>query len=140
VIEQGLFKLIQSDAGVSALVTMTKNNGLYWILAPKSSMYPFIVLQRVATNNVHTMGGDPGIREALFQVDCYSSQYLNARAIAAAVCSCLGYYKGTLNDIDHTVVNSILVSKNWDLEYEEGSVGFVFRSMVEVRVWYLGVD
>jgi hypothetical protein len=136
VIEQGLFKLIQSDAGVSALVTMTKGNGLYWILVPKGAMYPVIVLQRVVTNDVHTMGGDPGIREALFQVDCYSSQYLNARAISTAVRNCLEYYKGVLSDSDSTVVESILTSKDWDLSYEEGSVGFVYRAMLEFRIWY----
>jgi hypothetical protein len=115
---------------------MGANKGLYWILAPKGAVYPLIILGTVATNDVHTMGGDPGIREAIIQVDCYSSQYYVSRDIAKAVRNLLEYYRGTLSDSDATVVKSVLTTKDWDMPYEEGAVGFVYRAMLEFRVWY----
>ena len=45
-------------------------------------------------------------------------------------------YKGTLPDTDSTVVAGVLQTKDWDMPYEEGAVGFVYRRMLEFRVWY----
>jgi uncharacterized protein DUF3168 len=135
-IEQGLFQLIQANAGISSLVTMTGDKGLYWILAPKAATFPLIVLGWVATTDTIAMSGDLGFRNALLQIDCYSSQYYNSRAIADAVRDLLSSYKGTLPDTDATVVAGVLQTKDWDMPYEEGSVGFVYRAMLEFRVWY----
>ena len=56
-IEKGLFQYIQSAASIStAGVSTAKGQGVYWILAPKSSLYPFIVLQRVATTENYNNG------------------------------------------------------------------------------------
>jgi hypothetical protein len=135
-IEQGLFQLIQTDATVSSLVNMAQGKGLYWILAPKGSVYPQIVLSRVATSDVYTFKGATGFRNALFQVDCYASLYYPSRAIADAVRGLLQSYVGTLADTDLTSVAAVLTTKDWDMPYEEGATGFVFRSMLEFRVWY----
>ena len=135
-VEKGLFQLIQSDAGVSSLVSMANGKGVYWILAPKSSSFPLIVLNRVATTDTIAMEGDLGFRNALFQVDCYAGDFYSSRAVAAAVRSLLESYKGTLPDTDATEVAGVLQTKDWDYPYEEGSVGFVYRAMLEFRVWY----
>jgi hypothetical protein len=135
-VEKGLFQLIQSNAGISSLVNMANGKGLYWILAPKSSSFPLIVLTRVATTDTIAMAGDLGFRNALFQVDCYAGDFYTTRAVAAAVRELLESYSGTLPDTDSTVVNAVLQTKDWDYPYEEGSVGFVYRAMLEFRVWY----
>src|SRR5579864_9228290 len=129
-IEKGLFQLIQSDAGVSSLVSMTGGKGLYWILVPKGAAYPCIVLSWVATSDTIATSGDLGFRNGLLQVDCYSSQYYPSKAIAIAVRDLLKSYKGTLPDTDSTVVAGVLQTKDWDMPYEEGAVGFVYRSLM----------
>lgn len=46
-------------------------------------------------------------------------------------------YKGTLPDADATVVTAVLVEKDFDYKYEEGSKGFIFGAYLQFRVWYL---
>jgi hypothetical protein len=132
VVEQGLYTLIEADADITALV-----NGVYWILAPKGAVVPYIVLSRVATSDVYTMNGATGTRSALFQIDCYATDYYTSRSIALAVRQLLESYRGNLPDVNSTAVAAVLTEKDWDLPYEEGSgKGFVFRSLLQFRVWY----
>ena len=137
VIEQGIFQLIQADSGVNSLVSMGANKGLYWVLAPKGASYPLIVLGWVATTDTIAFEGDLDFRNGLLQIDCYSSQYLNSRQVAAAVRDLLKSYRGTLPDTDATVVAGAMQTKDWDMPYEEGSTGFVYRAMLEFRIFYL---
>jgi hypothetical protein len=131
-IEQGLYQLITADSSITSLAT----GGVYWILAPKGAIVPYIVLNRVATTDTHTVDGAIGLRGALFQVDCYATTYYAARAISVAVRSLIGSYTGNLPDTDSTDVDGIFTEKDWDMPYEEGAKGFVFRALLEFRVWY----
>lgn len=131
-IEQGLYELINADESIDALI-----NGVYWILAPKGAVVPYIVLSRVTTADVYTTAGATGTRSALFQVDCYATDYYTSRSIALAVRQLLESYKGTLPDADSTVVAAVFTEKDWDLNFEEGaSKGFVYRALLQFRVWY----
>lgn len=137
-IEQGLLQKLTTDAGVSALV----GTQVYWILAPKGAAVPYIVGSRTATGDTHTVDGDIKLRGGLFQVDCFASGagnigYYASRAIAKAVRDSLEGYKGTLPDADSTAVNAVFVQKDWDMPYQEGAKGFVYRALLEFRVWYV---
>jgi hypothetical protein len=140
-IEKGLFQLIQTDPTTSSLVNMAKGNGVYWVLAPKAVGsktldLPYIVLDRVATSDTITMQGDIGFRNALFQVSCYASDYYTSRTVAQAIRNLLKSYKGNLPDVSSTAVAGVLQTKDWDFQYEEGGVGFIWRAMLEFRIWY----
>jgi hypothetical protein len=131
-VEQGLYQLIEADGDIDALV-----NGVYWILAPKGAVVPYIVLSRVATADVYTMNGATGTRSALFQVDCYATDYYTSRSISLAVRQLLESYRGNLPDVNATAVAAVLTAKDWDMSYEEGSgKGFVYRALLQFRVWY----
>jgi hypothetical protein len=103
---------------------------------PKGATLPCIVLSRVATSDTYDFQGPVGFRNALFQVDCYGSSYYSSRALAEAVRRILGSFAGNLPDTDATAVAEVLTTKDWDMPYEEGAKGFVYRSMLEFRVWY----
>jgi hypothetical protein len=135
-IEQGLFQLIQSDPTTSSLVSMANGNGVAWILAPKAWLLPYIVLNRVTTLDTITMVGDVGFRNALFQIDAYAGDYYTSRKIALAIRDLLKSYLGNLPDTDATAVGGVFQTKDEDLMYEEGGVGFVFRAMQVFRIWY----
>jgi hypothetical protein len=135
-IEQGLFQLIQSDAGVASLVDTTQGKGVYWVQGPKETFYPIIVLSRVATTDTYTFQGDAGFRDALFQIDCYGSSYYESRCVADIVRKLVGSFMGNLPDLAATAVGAVFTTKDWDMPYEEGAVGFVYRAMLEFRVWY----
>ena len=95
-IEQGLLQLVATDTGISTLVS----GKVYWILAPKGAAVPYVVLGRVTTKNSYDMVGDTGLREGLFQADCYATDYYDSRAISKAVWNLLKSYRGSLPD-DH---------------------------------------
>lgn len=132
-IEQGLYQLLTAETSVTTLAS----GGVFWVMAPGKTPVPYLILNRVWTGDLHTMAGFTGVREALFQVDCYSTTYYGARAMATAVRQTLDAYQDNLPDTDSTAVLSSLVEKDWDLSYEEGSQkGFVFRTMLQFRIWY----
>jgi hypothetical protein len=129
-IEQGLYTMLTQDPGVSALV----GTSAFWILAPKGTTLPYIVLGRVATKDIYDETGATGFRNALFQVDCYATTFYAARAISTAVRTLLESYTGNLPDINETAVSAVFTEKDWDMPYEEGGKGFVFRALLEFRI------
>lgn len=136
-IEKGLLQLMASDAGVQALV----GQNVYWVLAPKGQPVPYVVLSRVTTKDSYDMVGTTGLREGVFQVDCYASGagnigYYASRAIAKAVRNLLENFKGVLPDTDSTDVQAVFTDKDWDMPYQEGAKGFVFRALLHFRVHF----
>ncbi len=130
-IEQGIYTLLTEDATLTALTS-----NVFWVMAPKAATFPLVILGWVSTDDTVVFNGDLGFRNGLLQVDCYSSQYYNSRLVATAVRDLLKSYSGTLPDVNSTVVAGVVQTKDWDMPYEEGAVGFVFRSMLEFRIWY----
>jgi hypothetical protein len=137
-IEQGLLQYVGSDSAVKSLVPndAAGNPQIYWILAPKGAVLPYIVMSRIATGDMYTTKGATGFRDGLFQVDSYASTFYTARAIALAVRKVLQSFQGNLPDADSTAVNAVFTEKDWDVPYEEGGKGFVFRALLQFRVWY----
>ena len=83
------------------------------------------------------MNGATGTRSALFQVDCYATDYYTSRSIALAVRQLLESYRGNLPDVNSTAVAAVLTEKDWDMPYEEGSgKGFVYRALLQFRIWF----
>jgi hypothetical protein len=130
-VEQGIYELVNADSGITALA-----NGVYWVLAPKGAVVPYLVLSRVATGDTYTMDGSTGFRDGLFQVDCFATDYYTSRSISLAVRQLLESYRGNLPDANSTAVCGVFTEKDWDMPYEEGAKGFVYRALLQFRVWY----
>ena len=126
-IEKGLYELLTQDTGVSALV----GSKVFHILAPKGTAIPFVVISRVATEDCYDMAGTAGLRSALFQFDCYGSDFYTSRSISLAVRQLLENYRGTLGD--GSKVSAVITEKDWDMPYEEGGKGFVYRALLGFR-------
>jgi hypothetical protein len=139
-IEQGLFQLITSNPTIAAAVGPDANGiaRAWWVLAPQGATLPFLILSRVATTDNYAMSGPTGLREGLFQIACYATTYYGSRSVADAVRKFLGGYKGTLPDADATVVDAVIVEKDFDDRYEDGGKGFIYCAYIQARVWYLG--
>ena|ERR1035441_3896526 len=129
---KGLYMLLTQDAGVSAIV----GKRVYYILQPKGTIVPSIVLSCVSTSDLYTMSGITGFREGSWQVDCYASDYYSSIGLQSAVRSLLENYMGNLPDTDATPVTATFIDKAWDMPYEEGSKGFIYRSLLGVRFHY----
>jgi hypothetical protein len=144
-IEQGLFKLLTASPSITALIPNDAGGTpqVYWDLAPKGAKTPYIVLERLATSDVYAMAGATGLRAGLFAAHCFadskagvSSGYYFSRAISSAARSVLSSHRGNLADTDATPVLAVFVEKDKDMQYEEGSTGFVFHAYLEFRIWY----
>ena len=129
-LEQGIYELLTTEPAVEALI-----NDVYWILAPKNQPLPYIVASRVLTEDTYTMEGATPLRGCLFQMDCYATDYYTARAISTAVRKLLESYTGNLPDVDSTPVTAVFTEKDWDMPYEEGAKGFVYRALLQFRIW-----
>lgn len=145
-LEQGIFQLLTTTAAITAIVPndIAGTPQIYWVVAPKSAKLPYIVLNRDSTLDQYTMAGPIGLRGALVQVDCYTDSttgvtnaYYTVRALSKAVRQALGAFTGNLPDADATAVQAVFTEKDWDMPYEEGSKGYVLRSLLEFRVWYI---
>lgn len=143
-LKQGILQLLGATAPVTAIVPndVAGTPQIYWTVAPKSAKAPYIVLNRDETLDNYTMQGPLTLRAALIQADCYVDTTITVNAayvldaLATAVRQALWSFKGTLPDADETVVNGVFIEKEWEMPYEEGSKGYVLRSMLEFRVWY----
>jgi hypothetical protein len=135
-VEQGLYQLIIQTSGIQSLLG-SPTNSVKWVLAQQGTVIPYIVLSSVATTDTNTMAGPTGLRSYLLQVACYASDYYTSRTIAKAVRGLLAGYKGTLPDVNSTVVSSILCEKDWDMKYEEGSKGFIYGALLHFRIWFI---
>lgn len=131
-ITQGILQLLTSDTDVSALV----GTKVQWILAPKGWTLPYIILGRVDVGDTYTTEGTSGLRDLLLQVDCYATDYYTSQSIALAVRQLLESYRGNLPDVNSTAVTAVFTEKDWDMPYEEGAKGFVYRALLEFRIWY----
>jgi hypothetical protein len=128
-IEQGILQLLTGDEQTSALVGAR----VFWILAPKGAVLPYVILSRVTTSDDYDTLGATGFRHGLFQADCYATDFYTSRAIAQAVRMLLESYYGNLPDTDATPVSGVVSEKDFDLTYEAGGKGFVFRAVLEFR-------
>src|ERR1022692_4940381 len=97
-VEKGLYKLLTQDPGVSSLV----GSNVYFVLAPKGAVLPYVVLSRVTTADSYDMLGATGFRHWLFQMDCFATDFYSSRAVSLAVRQLLESYMGWLPDTDAT--------------------------------------
>jgi hypothetical protein len=130
--EKGLYMLLAADTGTSALV----GSNIYFILQPKGTGVPSIVLSITVAKDFYTFKGVSGLRSALIQVDAYASNYYDVRATSRAVRLLLEGYMGNLPDADATAVGGCIVEKDWDMPFEAGQKGFIYRALLEVRMYY----
>jgi len=129
---KGLYELLTQDPGVSALV----GNRVYFILQPKGTSVPSVVMSCITTTDLYVMAGNTGKRDGLWQIDCYAVDYYSANAVQLAVRSVLENFIGNLPDADATPVIATFIEKCWDMPYEPGAKGFIYRTMLEVRFHY----
>src|ERR1017187_5743761 len=130
--EKGLFMFLAADPGVSAIV----GSRIYFILQPKGTSVPSIVLSITLANGFYTLKGATGLRGALIQVDSYATDYYSARATSKAVRLLLENYQGNMPDNDATAVSGCVIKKDWDMPFEAGQKGFINRALLECQLFY----
>ncbi len=129
-LEEGLVKLVQSDPSVAALCP----NGGYFVKLPDGTPLPSWSYQVISDPADYTTTGER-YTQIRYELDCYADPDGANMAIrlARAIDNVLGGFKGTLPDVDQTVVFACLRSDRRDFENSEARN---FRRMTEYDIHY----
>jgi hypothetical protein len=129
-LEEGIVKLVSSDPGVAALCP----NGGYLLQLPDGTTLPSWTYQIISDPPDYTLVGE---RYTMihYELDCYADPDGANMAIrlARAIDSVLDGFKGTLGDIDQTVVHACFRADRRDFFNPEARN---YRRMLEYDIHY----
>jgi hypothetical protein len=127
-LEQALFTRLSTHAGLSALVSTR----VYPLVAPQNPTLPYVTYQRVASSRVSAMGTDPGVAEALMQIDCWGETYLSALSVATKARLALERWRDGASDPE---VLDAFIERDQDV-FEDEAEPPLYRRSMDVRVWH----
>lgn len=90
-IEVDLVARLRAWPGLAALVAAR----IYPAPAPQGVIEPFVVYERRDTERVSTFGGDAGVTECAFMVECFAKSRAEARSVRDQVRRALQRWSGS---------------------------------------------
>ena len=129
-IESGLVKLVQADAGVTALVG---TRGGYFAELPKDYVLPSWTYQFVSGVPEVTLKTTEALTYSRYQVDCHGTVAADAIKLAKAINAVLSGFSGILTDPDSTRVQGCFRSNVIDF-FDDASQSY--RRMLEYDLWF----
>lgn len=121
IIEEGLSAYVTAVTAVQALIVAR----FYPLRLPENPTYPAATYQRISGPRVHSQTGPSQLAYPRFQLDCYASTYLGAKAVAGALRVALDGYKGLMGTV---AVGSVLFMDDRDF-YDPAT-----------RIWRVSMD
>lgn len=121
-IERTLYDLLRQDAGVSATVA----DRIYPVRLPDEVILPAIVYLKASCIRYASHGGPSKLASSRFQLDCYSTDYLEAKQLALAAVSALHGKKG--GDIQAAFNNN----ETDGFSADDG----IFRVTADILIWH----
>lgn len=118
---KGIYNLLTTDAGVSALV----GNRVFPAVMEQGVTMPAICYTIISAGRISALIQDTDLVETLVQVDCYSETYPQARDVHQAVRAAMQRYQGTNAGI---VIDDVVVEDERDIREEETKL---FRTSVD---------
>lgn len=104
---------LTADSSIEALV----GERIYPIIIPQAELgRPALTYSQESGSYLEQLDGNNDLRFAEFEINCWSTSYLQARTIAATVDSVFTGYRGTFGS--HTV-ESIRKSSDYDVGLED---------------------
>jgi len=94
-VEKVIYSVLANDGNVSGLVATR----IYPMLVPQGVAMPAIVYEQLTGPREHTMDGPFGMAGPVFNINCWSASYSQARTLADYVRIALDGYKGTVGTI-----------------------------------------
>jgi hypothetical protein len=114
---EGIAALLVNDAGVKAILGVSRNdgtNGVFPSIAVEAPTLPYIVYQQIDRNPVLSYQGMNRLGMPRFQISCYGNPYKTVKQLANAVKNVLNGFQGALSDVDQTYVNNIILNSEHD--------------------------
>ena len=78
--EQGLYTLLSSDAGITAITTRIYNG---WL--PETTVFPAVTFEYVSDEAINTLPGDTGNEHSRYTINAWSYNYAEAQALRTAI-------------------------------------------------------
>jgi hypothetical protein len=125
-IEEGIVSLLNANGPLSALVS-----AVYPVFIPEDAAYPCLSYQTVSRAPEYTFAGE-SFYEGVFQFDCWSMQYAEAKAVQKALRNALDVYQGTLSEGTQVLA----VFRTMDADFFEEDSRF-YRAMSEYTFHYV---
>jgi hypothetical protein len=130
----GLFAQLEATPSVTSL--LSNSAAIYFSLAQKGAVAPFLVLHLVDGPPAgSTLDGVSNMIEGIFQFDSYANDQLTARKLSQAVRDALKNFLGDPLE-DGTVIQFVDVLTDMDDPYEVGGEGYIFRSVLRLQAFY----
>lgn len=135
-IEIGLARFLEADAGVAALVVDSALKRIFPLLIPEHvrgdpKKMPCLVYQRIATSRTATFCGTDSLVNVSMQIDCYALNYVSAKTLADAVRRRLVDYTGSMGD---THVDRVFIDVEFDLVEQDTGL---FRVSQTYSIWFV---
>lgn len=129
---QIIYGRLSAVSGVTSLVSTR----IYPDMAPQNAAFPYVVFQKLSTSPTDTKEGVSKLDKLLVQVDCYSNNYDNAHALAAAVRTALDRYAGTVNGhvVDKIIFSNDSSGSPQDVPTSTGSMIYWASQDYEIRL------
>jgi hypothetical protein len=129
---QGLFNLMISTPEIAELVTNGATPPQFSIhmgTLDKGYWLPAIRFSVITSTPIVTNSGTASLTYERIQFDCMAVEYLDAQSLKDALKGLLNDYVGVLGE--GTVIYSSILMMERDNPLEEGTGGYVFRSVLE---------
>jgi hypothetical protein len=118
---------LKGDPGLTAVV----NGRVYPVILPQGATLPALVYSEVHGQQALTLGNDKGFTDALFQISCMASSYLDSKTLAKALRAALQGYAGTMGS---TVVQGAFEESERDSYNAETKE---YRTDLDFRIFHL---
>ncbi|HEY3972320.1 MAG TPA: DUF3168 domain-containing protein [Candidatus Sulfotelmatobacter sp.] len=138
-VKNGLFMLLSTTPSVASLIAPAPNSapgtGIYFSLAVKQAARPYVVLHLITSSPAEkSLDGSSSLTRGRFQFDSYADDATTARQLSQAIRAFLQDFSGALPD--ETVVTFTHVHSDQDDAFEQGGIGYLYRSMLDIEGFY----
>lgn len=125
-IEDGLYKYLCADAGVSAIVS----SRVYPLVMPQKTTLPATTYQTTALKPDRNLAGNTGRMTATIRINAWAETYTEAKNLAEALRTALNDYSGAMGS--DTIQRSGVESETdgWDEETE------LYRVSMQITIIY----
>jgi hypothetical protein len=115
--ESEVYSLLKNDIGVNALISGRVSP----LVAPQDIITPYITYRVITGMKIQCLGGEIFQGDYRMQLDCYSTTYVNVKAVSQAVKACLiGFMSSSeINIIDDYDDETLLFKQVIDFKIKD---------------------
>jgi hypothetical protein len=133
-IEEALITHLLAQTFTTTYLTGTDGKKrIYPVIAPQDVATPYIVVFKVDSLPEHSHDGDSHLDNPRFQVSNFSTNYAEAKLLAALGKTALVGYSGTMGGAGGVDVNGVFKVNETDL-FEENTK--LFHVAVDYKMWH----